>query len=250
MVFNIFENQKLLEPPWSSGLPQAAIHLNGTILPWCCTVGNIIPIQLLETCYCLKLTEWIRTTREVCMSVGEGNVEQGICIHQDRNMQYGRKCRNQIDEKQVRRGAPKAGGATTVLQDRAESSETGEENPGMEKVPKQMTEANGKTLMLCSNCWRWYIRELPRASSTAFGSSSSRSAERCLMSLGGMSPQPQGKAEEREMEQLTKDWRQLRRNCRKAAPHDKASLKELWDKLKQNHARLQRVERIGKRRTK
>lgn len=250
MVFNIFENQKLLEPPWSSGLPQAAIHLKGTILPWCCTVGNIIPIQLLETCYCLKLTEWIRTTREVCMSVGEGNVEQGICIHQDRNMQYGRKCRNQIDEKQVRRGAPKAGGATTVLQDRAESSETGEENPGMEKVPKQMTEANGKTLMLCSNCWRWYIRELPRASSTAFGSSSSRSAERCLMSLGGMSPQPQGKAEEREMEQLTKDWRQLRRNCRKAAPHDKASLKELWDKLKQNHARLQRVERIGKRRTK
>lgn len=53
---------------------------------------------------------------------------------------------------------------------------------------------------------------------------------------------------EREIEQLIKARRQLRRNWRKATSQEKEGLKVLWDEVRQNLARLRRVERIRRRR--
>ncbi len=53
---------------------------------------------------------------------------------------------------------------------------------------------------------------------------------------------------EREIEQLVKRRRQLRKQWRKASREEKEGLKSLWEEVKNNLAGLRRAERIRKRR--
>lgn len=62
------------------------------------------------------------------------------------------------------------------------------------------------------------------------------------------SPTQRGRRE-KEIFQLVKERRLLRKSWRKAEPEEKEGLKDLWDKIKDRLAHLRRAERIKKRRS-